>query len=298
MSSSSLVVSPVNIGANTLFLLSTSGRITSCKRYNCLLGLLGLDVAYIPVNNNNLGGSDHIQPQRFAWALKGMPCLGGAISRDIKHSIIEHLDEIDELSRDVQAVNTVIVRQGKLYGYNTDVLGFQRAIETSLSSNDSKMKLTSAICYGYGGVVNVVVAVLKRLGVERIYISGRRLDEAKKRADELGVMVWSPDVNEGAGIDLFVNASPVTEKPLDQAINFLQSIKNCKAAFDHEMPGQQLISYCTENNVFHISGYEMYYPQMEAQWKLFLEPFKYSHGLDDEKIRSLLKQADELSKTI
>ena len=67
-------------------------------------------------------------------ALRGMRCLGGAISKDIKGSIMPLLDEVDELARAVGAVNTVIVRDGgaRLVGYNTDAAGFEAAIVAGL----------------------------------------------------------------------------------------------------------------------------------------------------------------------
>ena len=274
---------PVPIGSHTKFIISTSGRLSSLKRYNYLLQQsLHQDIVYIPINS----GSDElpqISPERFAFALKGMPCIGGAISKDIKHSIIPYLDVVDEDAAKIQSVNTVIVRSGKLYGYNTDVIGFRKAIVSGIAS----LSVKSAVCYGYGGVISVVVTVLKELGLQ-VYITGRRPEEAARRAVELGIEPWL----EGVQCDLFVNAAPVTDKPLEEAANLLPALTGCKAAFDHEMPGVYLKSYCEEHNIHHISGYDMYYPQMFSQWSLFLESLQLDAGL----LQELLLDADQKSK--
>ncbi|CAM9325877.1 unnamed protein product, partial [Ectocarpus fasciculatus] len=210
--------------------------------------------------------SEKIDPQEFAWALRGMPCIGGAISRDIKQAIIPYLDDLDPIARDIGSVNTVI-RTGKLLkGYNTDALGFRQAILAGLGPNINKVD--TVVCYGYGGVTNVVVHVLKSLG-KAVYITGRRPDVVQQKAEELEASVWSEDI----AADMFINAAPVTDRPLENALMFLDAIRGCKFVFDHEMPGRCLVEYCTDNGVSLIRGEEMYKPQMEAQWSLFLEPY-------------------------
>lgn len=270
----------LKIGANTRFILGTSGRISSLERYRKLLqDILGVDVAYIPINS---GDSEHPQilPERYASALKGMPCIGGSISRDIKHTIIPFLDEVDDLAAEIQSVNTVIVQKsGKLKGYNSDALGFRQAIVNGIKKSDIEIK--TAVCYGYGGVTSVVTSVLQGLGI-KVYLIGRNRTTAEARAPELKVSVWS-----GEAVDLFVNATPATESPLENAANLLDALKSCKMAFDHEMPGKYLQEYCEAHNIYHIKGLDMYYPQMTAQWKLFLDGI-----VEPERVEELLRQAD------
>lgn len=273
---------PINIGANTKFIISTSGRLSSLNRYRILLqDLLNVDIAYIPINS---GKADNvvIDPQRFAWALRGLPALGGAISRDIKHSIIPFLDEVDELAMKIQSVNTVVVQgDGSLKGYNTDAIGFRAAIVNGIAK--SGVKVTKAVCYGYGGVASVVTSILSELGIE-VCITGRNPAAAERRAQELSVGLWS----KGTAADLFVNCTPGTEHPLNLAPGLLDALSGCTIAFDHEMPGKYLADYCAENNIYHIKGLDMYYPQMYEQWKLFLEGI-----VEPSAIPELIKTAEE-----
>jgi uncharacterized membrane protein YraQ (UPF0718 family) len=53
---------------------------------------------------------------------------GANVTIPHKEGIIRHLDRLDECARDIGAVNTVLNRDGKLWGYNTDVTGFIGAL--------------------------------------------------------------------------------------------------------------------------------------------------------------------------
>jgi len=270
------------IGPKTRYIISTSGRVSSLKRYQKLLQqILKLDVAYLPIHSGD-EENPAIDPSRFVSTLKGFPCIGGAISRDIKQAVIPFLDELDESARLVQSVNTVIVKnKNYLVGYNTDALGFKEAIQNGIET--SAITVKSAVCYGYGGVASVVVNILQSMGIE-VYIIGRRVDIAEKRALELNCKVWKDET-----IDLFVNATPASEHPLEEATNLLESLASAKIVFDHEMPGKYLADFCASQGKYHIKGTEMYYPQMRAQWELFLQGL-----VDPARIPDLLQQADRV----
>ena len=221
-----------------------------------------------------------IDPQEFAWALRGMPCIGGAISRDIKQAIIPFLDELDPIAQEINSVNTVLRKGHILKGYNTDASGFLGALQTGLGSDIDK--INKVVCYGYGGVTNVAVSVLKKLG-KTVYITGRRDEMVRKKAEELSISVWSAEVQ----VDMFVNAAPVSDSPLEDTSGFLDALKGCKYVFDHEMPGAYLEEYCTRNNVVLIKGIKMYVPQMQSQWSLFLEGI-----VDESEVGELLENSD------
>ena len=73
--------------------VAQSGRPSSLERYRRLLqDILGLDIAYTPISAQDGGAID---PQQFCWALRGVNAIGGAISRDIKASVVPFLDEVE-----------------------------------------------------------------------------------------------------------------------------------------------------------------------------------------------------------
>lgn len=82
-------------------------------------------------------------------------------------SVIQYLDEIDDIAKSIQSVNTVVrLPSGKLKGYNTDIIGFLEAIRDGMTNANVTVK--RAVCYGYGGVASVVAAALFELGIEEV----------------------------------------------------------------------------------------------------------------------------------
>ena len=183
----------VRVSRNTRYVISTSGRPQSVRRYNVLLqDILGEDIAYLPMSSGAPDG--RIKAEHFAAVLRSWRALGGAISRDIKSKIAPFLDHVDKQSEATGSVNTVVRRGEKLFGYNTDATGFRKAVAKAFEDKDKAP--SSALVYGYGGVTRTVVYVLQQLGISRgsIFLTGRRIDVAKQVALELGVSVFDPNV--------------------------------------------------------------------------------------------------------
>jgi shikimate dehydrogenase len=275
----------MQIGPQTRFIISTSGRLTSLLRYQKLLQeVLRLDLAYLPISPQP--GENAIQPAAFAGVLRGLPCLGGAISKDIKFKIIPFLDRLDASAQQVTSVNTVLCSQGALIGYNTDAYGFEQAIRQGIANCGKK--ITRAVVYGYGGVFGVACRVLQSLGIE-VSVTGRDAQAVARCTQEFGLRPF-----EGTAAQLFVNAAPVSDTSLEQAPGFLAALKGCVLVFDHHMPGGALLEYCRQNGIAHIPGTAMYYPQMYRQWELFLSALPESQ-LRVSDLPSLIARAEGLA---
>ena len=83
-----------------------------------------------------------------------------------KQNIIPFLNELDEFASNVNAVNTVLVKNEKLYGFNTDIFGFKQSILPLLKAHH-----TSALILGTGGASKAVEFVLKGLGISTTFVS-------------------------------------------------------------------------------------------------------------------------------
>jgi len=107
-----------------------------------LIGLIGKPVAHSISPVFQQAALDHyrIDARYEAWETKredlaqrvrgmGEPhCLGANVTVPYKEDVISLLDELDPLAKRIGAVNTIVNRQGRLYGHNTDVIGFDRAL--------------------------------------------------------------------------------------------------------------------------------------------------------------------------
>lgn len=95
---------------------------------------------------------------------------GFNVTFPFKESILPYLDSIEEEAKKIGAVNTVTVswKDGnrKLTGYNTDVLGFRNSIKPFLENTHER-----ALILGTGGASKAIDFVLKKLGIETVFVS-------------------------------------------------------------------------------------------------------------------------------
>ena len=86
-----------------------------------------------------------------------------------KKNVIPYLDEIDENAKRIGAVNTIVNRGGRLFGYNTDFFGM-RALIRRIGVDLAGKKVA---VLGTGGTSNTAVAVAESLGARQVITVGR-----------------------------------------------------------------------------------------------------------------------------
>ena len=97
--------------------------------------------------------------------LPPVPLDGFNVTCPYKEAVIPLLDGLDPVAAEIGAVNTVVRRDNRLVGYNTDRLGFSAAIEPLLQDG------MCALVLGSGGAAKAVVYALKKLGVAVTVVS-------------------------------------------------------------------------------------------------------------------------------
>jgi shikimate dehydrogenase len=116
--------------------------------------------------------------------LDGVRRLGFAgvnVTFPYKEAVVPLLDEMSERARDIGAANTVVVRDGRLIGHNTDTTGFERAIaDLVAASNRGAVALIGA-----GGVGKAIAFALASLGVAGISIFDADQAKAERLAMQL-----------------------------------------------------------------------------------------------------------------
>ncbi len=86
-----------------------------------------------------------------------------------KEAVIKHLYYIDDFAKKIGAVNTIVNRVGKLYGYNTDFYGFKSLLER----NNFELKGKKVLILGSGGTSKTAHAVCENLEASEIYVVSR-----------------------------------------------------------------------------------------------------------------------------
>lgn len=118
-----------------------------------------------------------------------------------KQQIIPYLDFIDEKAAEIGAVNTVINKHGKLYGYNTDFGGLLSSIQRITSDLSGK----KVLILGDGGASRAAQVVIKHLNASEILIVSRSPGEDKISYEE--AEATHTDAN------VIINATPVGMYP-------------------------------------------------------------------------------------
>lgn len=136
-------------------------------------GLLGrkLGHSYSPQIHAMLGDYSYElferEPEQIEDFLRNSDWDGINVTIPYKKTVIPYLDELSPIAQRLGAVNTVIRRNGKLIGHNTDYYGFRMLLDTL----PMPFYLQKCLVLGSGGASNTVCAVLEDCGAQTVIIS-------------------------------------------------------------------------------------------------------------------------------
>ena len=143
--------------------------------HNTLAADMGHNLVYVPLL---------VEAPLVEEAVKGayaLNLLGMNVTVPHKSAVIPFLEEIDELAEKIGAVNT-LVRSGKGYkGYNTDMTGLKRAME----SDGICLEGEKVILLGAGGAARAVAFLCVHAGAEAVYLLNRTKEKAEAIAEEV-----------------------------------------------------------------------------------------------------------------
>ena len=168
----------------------------SPKLHSHWLKANNIDATYdkIKLENNNIGN--------FIKDIKEEKIAGCNVTVPFKKAVIPFLDKLSLEAEQTKSVNTIILDDGNLVGYNTDIIGFNKAIE-NLNFNMIGKKI---LILGAGGVVPSIIFALQKMRVAEINISNRTIEKAeniKTQFINIKVIEWGnlPD------FDVVINAT-------------------------------------------------------------------------------------------
>jgi shikimate dehydrogenase len=114
-------------------------------------------------------------------ALRDPETLGANVTVPHKQAVMPMLDEISDFARRAGAVNTIVNREGRLFGDNTDAYGFA----TSLREACPNLRGRSALMLGAGGAARAVALALESVDIGRIVLHNRGLERATRLVADL-----------------------------------------------------------------------------------------------------------------
>ncbi|MDY4797051.1 MAG: shikimate dehydrogenase [Floccifex porci] len=138
-----------------------------------------------------------------------------------KQAVIPYLEEMDQAARKIGAVNTIVNRNGKLYGYNTDYYGFRYMVET----HGISLKGKKVLVLGNGGASQAIQAVVHDLGACEMIITDLILKD--------NVISIEEAYKNHTDVNIIINTTPMGMYPKVHGIAVdLSKFKKCEAVFD------------------------------------------------------------------
>lgn len=165
-------------------------------------GLIGKNVShsYSKLIHSQLDSFDYsllsLNETEIIEFLKIRNFLGVNVTIPYKKIVLDYLDEIDEISHCIGAVNTIVNSNNVLKGYNTDYFGLKKLI------NDNDITIENKNCYilGSGGTKNTALKLLQDLKAKSIIIVSRQKNDNTITYQEL---LTRKDV------EVIINTTPV-----------------------------------------------------------------------------------------
>ena len=162
------------------------------------------------IKNNNINAIyekrklDESELDELILQIKQKKIDGVNVTVPFKKTIIPFLDELSIEAENTKSVNTLYLRDNKVIGHNTDIIGFQTSIKKSKYDISNK----EIFILGAGGVVPSIIFALNTMKVSKIKITNRTIENAenvKKLFKNIEIIEWGEIPN----FDMIINATSI-----------------------------------------------------------------------------------------
>lgn len=196
---------------------------------------LKINAVYIPLP---------VKEENFKEALKGLCALGFKginVTIPYKEKVIPYLSEIDSSASLIGAVNTVIIKDGKFFGYNTDWMGVLSSLKNDAGFD---IKGKKVFIFGAGGAAKAVVFALLHARADNVYVTDIAVKKARNLVSQANKnfknkkVEFLPSVDQIKvqekikEADLVVNATGVGMRAGDSALVKPRWIRKEQLAYD------------------------------------------------------------------
>lgn len=243
-----------------------AGHSLSPVMHNSAFKAIGIDATYEVFE---------IEPEKFDAFMNGLKegsvgqdttvpaafdIKGLSVSLPYKEEVMKYLDEISDECKEIGACNTILIRDGKLFGFNTDYIGAVKAL-TEKASDLSGKKI---ILLGAGGAARAVLYGIMKAGADCVVLN-RTVEKGEELAKEFGVSYGRlDDIPKYLDYDILINST-----------SFLVPGEKCDGfrgvVFDivYKPLFTPLLRYAAKHGCEIITGDKMLLYQAFEQFKIF-----------------------------
>ncbi len=167
--------------------------------YNAAFDACNIDYRYFAFEPDDIG--------RAMEAIKALKFVGVSVAKPYKEEVMQYLDEIDPVAKEIGAVNVVHNIEGHLKGYNSDWIGAIAALKEKTA-----LQGKSVAILGAGGAARAVAYGLKKEGVTPV-IYNRSTDRGERLAKDMGLAYKGHIEQAIETYDIVINATSVWKYP-------------------------------------------------------------------------------------
>lgn len=220
--------------------------------HNALYDALDLDAIYVKIR---------LQVAELARAIPLMQTLGFkglSVTMPLKEAILETVDALDETAKEIGAVNTVVFKNGKTYGYNTDCTGAIDALESMMPVHGKKLLLLGA-----GGVARAIAFEAVKRGAY-VIVCNRDEEKAKQLASLF--QCEAGGFEHIKAHDILINATPLA-LPIEREILHSSTTVMETTILPIET---ELLQEAKKRGCLTVSGYKMWIEQALGQYNYWM----------------------------
>lgn len=162
-----------------------------------------------------------ISPENLKEFMLSMNFKAINVTIPYKEAVIPYLDEISDNAKQIGAVNTVINKDGKLFGFNTDFLGLRELI----THNDITLKDKKVLILGSGGTSKTALAVANALEAREVYRVSRKGGES--------LITYTQAYEKQHDAEIIINTTPCGMYPnIGETVIRIDEFPNLEAVVD------------------------------------------------------------------
>lgn len=267
----------VNINKNSELIVSIAEKrgSTGVIVQNYLYAQHNLNIIYKPCDiDKNSNMSELISSLRL------LKIKGAAISMPFKEAVIDYIDNLSEIAKECNSVNTLINKSGTITGHNTDYLGAYQVM--------SKYTIKKALIYGSGGVSKSIIYALKKLGCQEYTVVARN----KNKKDELEMWIQEKlklkVTSDMSSYDIIINCTPVGMSGEESLVSE-KLISNSRIIFDLVTNNTNLLKKSKKMGKIVLYGRDMSIWQSLYQFAIYTG-IEVNYEKEFKRIKKLFKE--------
>jgi shikimate dehydrogenase len=216
------------------------------------------------------------------WKLRGL-----AVTAPHKTAVMKHLDWLEPAAKEIGSVNTIVVQNGELHGYNTDAAGFIGPLKSAIGSLEG----VRCAVVGAGGAARAVVWTLRQ-EMATASLFARNPETAKAMSNEFKVKCHPMAGAAFSGFDVVINATPLGTRGESETKTpaTAEQLRGVRLAYDlvYNPLETRFLREAREAGCETIGGLEMLIGQAVEQFRLWTGKPPDVESMRDAATRALI----------